>query len=156
MTSQTTYPSWGLMRDSGATTIWEMWEKDLPGHSLLHSSYLYPGAWYIDGIAGIKKVAEFAGYNKFEIRIPKLDESQIKWAKAEYNSNGGLIKAYWKKENGKTELNVTVPPNSNATVYFPKSGNNVFVNSEYAKEADEPCDKYHIYHIGSGSYQFKN
>lgn len=156
MTSQTTYPSWGLMRESGATTIWEMWEKDLPGHSLLHSSYLYPGAWYIDGIAGIKKFAEFAGYNKFEIRIPKLDESQIKWAKAEYNSNGGLIKAYWKKENCKTELNVTVPPNSNATVYFPKSGNKVFVNSEYAKEADEPCDKHHIYHIGSGKYQFKD
>src|SRR5690606_32760884 len=48
MTSKTAYPSWGYMKENGATTIWEMWEKDLPGHSLLHSSYLYPGAWYID------------------------------------------------------------------------------------------------------------
>ena len=55
MTSKTTYPSWGFMRENGATTIWEMWEKDLPGHSLLHSSYLYPGAWYIDGVAGIRR-----------------------------------------------------------------------------------------------------
>src|SRR5690606_9723070 len=45
MTSKRTYPSWGYMKDNDATTIWEMWEKDLPGHSLLHSSYLFPGAW---------------------------------------------------------------------------------------------------------------
>ena len=54
MTSQTTYPGWGFMRENGATTIWEMWENNLGGHSLLHSSYLYPGAWYIDGVAGIR------------------------------------------------------------------------------------------------------
>lgn len=55
MTSKVTYPSWGYMKANQATSLWEMWEKDLPGHSLLHSSYLYPGAWMIDGLAGIKK-----------------------------------------------------------------------------------------------------
>lgn len=56
MTSKVTYPSWGYMKANQATSLWEMWEKDLPGHSLLHSSYLYPGAWMIDGLAGIKKI----------------------------------------------------------------------------------------------------
>ncbi len=62
MTSQTTYPGWGYMKANDATTIWEMWEKDLPGHSLLHSSYLYPGAWYIDGMAGIRQDPASPGF----------------------------------------------------------------------------------------------
>src|SRR5690554_4173396 len=120
MTSRTTYPSWGLMRESGATTIWEMWEKDLPGHSLLHSSFLYPGAWYIDGVAGIKlgvgenhtKGADrSAGFREITVRVPKFNESDISWAKASFNSPVGLIKSHWQRKNGSLTLNVTVPPN---------------------------------------------
>src|SRR5690606_14513406 len=73
MVSQTAYPSWGYMKENGATTIWEMWEKDLPGHSLLHSSYLYPGAWYIDGLAGIKRDSAAPGFRRFIIRPPLPD-----------------------------------------------------------------------------------
>ncbi|MGV8093046.1 MAG: family 78 glycoside hydrolase catalytic domain [Mangrovibacterium sp.] len=97
MTSQTTYPSWGFMRDSGATTIWEMWEKDLPGHSLLHSSYLYPGAWYIDGVAGIRRDPGAPGFRKFGVRVPKLTETQISDAKASFDSPAGLIESSWKR-----------------------------------------------------------
>src|SRR5690606_9719189 len=81
MTSKKAYPSWGFMKDNDATTIWEMWEKDLPGHSLLHSSYLYPGAWYIDGVAGIKRDPDNPGFRRFIIRPPLLSESQISSAK---------------------------------------------------------------------------
>ena len=155
MTSQTNYPSWGLMKESGATTIWEMWEKDLPGHSLLHSSYLYPGAWYIDGVAGIKQDKNVPGYRNFVVRIPKLTESQVSWAKADFDSPAGLIKSYWKREGSSLQLNVTVPPNCIATVWFPNEGKEVSENSGLARQIGEQ-DGYLLYEVEAGSYQFKN
>ncbi|MDR1517507.1 MAG: glycoside hydrolase family 78 protein, partial [Dysgonamonadaceae bacterium] len=119
MTSQTTYPSWGFMRESGATTIWEMWEKDLPGHSLLHSSYLYPGAWYVDGLAGIRRDNRVAGFRKFIVRVPRLTETQLSWAKATYDSHAGKIELHWQREGAQVRLSVTVPPNCRAKVLFP-------------------------------------
>lgn len=156
MTSQTTYPSWGLMRESGATTIWEMWEKDLPGHSLLHSSYLYPGAWYIDGVAGIRRRDDSPGFRKFYIRVPAFSEEQISWAKADYNSPAGKIHSHWTRKNGKTTLSVTVPPNCEATVYFPNvSGRKINENSGFAKEIGKK-DGYVLFEIPSGKYVFEN
>lgn len=156
MTSQTTYPGWGFMKANDATTIWEMWEKDLPGHSLLHSSFLYPGAWYIDGVAGIRKDANHPGYRKFGLRIPKLTEDQLNWAVAEFNSPAGLIKSYWKKANGRTKFVVTVPPNCSATVYFPdEQGKVVKANTTLAKEVDKK-DGYVRFEIPAGRFQFVN
>lgn len=110
MTSKKTYPSWGYMKESGATTIWEMWEKDLPGHSLLHSSYLYPGAWYIEGVLGIKK--DLPGFTQFVVEPPTQNETDLKWARGSYNSPVGLIESNWNRENGKLKLSITVPINS--------------------------------------------
>jgi len=156
MTSQTTYPSWGFMRENGATTIWEMWEKDLPGHSLLHSSYLYPGAWYVDGVAGIRRDPEIPGFRKFIIRIPLLTETQISWAKAEFDSPAGLIKSHWERNNGKTELNVTVPPNCTATIYFPdENGKTVHEKTGLSKKIGKK-DGYLLFEVSAGNYQFTN
>ena len=154
MTSQTDYPSWGLMRESDATTIWEMWEKDLRGHSLLHSSYLYPGAWYIDGVAGIKQDYEVPGYRKFDVIIPKLSESQVSWAKADFDSPSGLIKSAWKRENGNLKVAVTVPPNTSATVWIhAKDGNNITEESGFSKKIGEQ-DGYQLYEVEAGNYKF--
>lgn len=156
MTSQTNYPGWGFMRDNDATTIWEMWEKDLPGHSLLHSSFLYPGAWYIDGVAGIRKDEHFPGYRKFNLRIPKLSGQQLSFAKAEFNSPAGLIKSYWKKSDGSTIFIVTVPPNCSATVFFPdEPGKAIRVSNNNVKQTGVK-DGYALFEISSGTYRFEN
>lgn len=156
MTSQTTYPGWGYMRDNGATTIWEMWEKDLPGHSLLHSSYLYPGAWYIDGIGGIRRDDRFPGYKHFKLRIPQIPSSKLSWATTDFDSPSGKIKSHWKKENGKITYQVTIPPNCIATIYFPDEGKKqIKVNSISAKKIGT-SDGYVIFEAPAGSYQFEN
>ncbi len=154
MTSQTTYPSWGYMRENGATTIWEMWEKDLPGHSLLHSSYLYPGAWYIDGVAGIRRDESIAGFRKFSVRIPKLTESQMTWAKASFDSPSGMIHSQWKREDGKTKLKVTVPPNCTATIYIPdENGREVKEPTGFAKLIGKK-EGYALFEVEAGRYEF--
>src|SRR5690606_23062429 len=112
MVSQTTYPSWGYMKANDATTIWEMWEKDLPGHSLLHSSYLYPGAWYIDGVAGIKRDPEYPGFKQFVIRPASPDATELTWANVSFESPVGTITSNWSRKGGQLQLELTVPPNS--------------------------------------------
>lgn len=156
MTSKTTYPSWGYMRENDATTIWETWEKDLSGHSLLHSSYLYPGAWYIDGVAGIKRDETIPGFRKFSIRIPRLTETQISWAKASFNSPSGMIRSKWKKENGLVKLYVTVPPNCLATIYFPyEEGREIKEPTGFAKKIGRK-DGYVLFEVMAGEYEFYN
>ena len=156
MTSQTTYPSWGYMRENDATTIWEMWEKDLPGHSLLHSSYLYPGAWYIDGVAGIRRDESVPGFRKFAIRVPKLTETQVSWAKASFDSPAGMIHSQWKRENESISLDVTVPPNTVAIIHFPnEGGRDITVNTDFAKKIGIK-DGYTLYEVSAGEYHFSN
>lgn len=156
MTSQTDYPGWGFMRENGATTIWEMWEKDLPGHSLLHSSFLYPGAWYIDGVAGIRCDAGFPGFRKFDVRVPKFHEKQISWANARFDSPAGLILSSWKREKEKLSLSLTVPPNCRATVWFPdESGKAVREGSGIARQIGKR-DGYILFEVPAGSYRFEN
>ena len=153
---QETFPSWLYPVKMGATTIWEMWEKDLAGHSLLHSSYLYPGAWYIDGVAGIKQDNEIPGYRKFIVRIPNLRESQMSWAKASFDSPAGLIKSHWQRKGDSVQLNVTIPPNSSATIWFPNiDDRKVNESSGLAKQIDEQ-DGYILFEVEAGNYEFLN
>ncbi len=112
MVSKTTYPSWGYMKANGATTIWEMWEKDLPGHSLLHSSYLYPGAWYVDGVAGIRRDPAVPGFRRFIVRPPASGATDIQWADTAYDSPVGPITSNWSRADGRLKLEITVPPNA--------------------------------------------
>ena len=141
MASQTDYPGWGHMRANGATSLWEMWEKDLPGHSLLHSSYLFAAPWYVDGIGGIKKDESKPGFQHFIVTVPNIPEKELSEAKTSFDSPAGFIKTSWKRREGSVSLTVTVPPNCSATVYLPSATN--------------PGD-HKIINVTSGTHEFKN
>ncbi|MDR6568042.1 family 78 glycoside hydrolase catalytic domain [Chitinophaga ginsengisegetis] len=157
MTSQTTYPGWGYMKANGATTIWEMWEKDLPGHSLLHSSYLYPGAWYINGVAGIRRDPQSEkGFRHFVIRPPLLTASQLSWAHASFASSAGEIKTAWQRTAGGITLQVTVPPNCTATVELPEAeGAQVKESSGHMKKKGTR-NGYTLFELPAGNYTLRS
>ena len=155
MTSQTDYPGWGLMRESGATTIWEMWEKDLPNHSLLHGSFLYPGAWYIDGVAGIRHDTDVPGFGRFVVRAPRLPEERIAWARGSYDSPVGTIRSSWKRLGTTFTHEVTVPANARATVWIPASEKEeVSELSGFAEPAGHRKG-YVLYDVPAGHYCFR-
>jgi alpha-L-rhamnosidase len=107
-------------------------------------------------VAGIRRDPEVPGFRKFIIRIPLLTETQISWAKAEFDSPAGLIKSHWERNNGKTELNVTVPPNCTATIYFPdENGKAVHEKTGLANKIGKK-DGYWLYEIPAGNYQLSN
>jgi alpha-L-rhamnosidase len=118
MATQTDYPSWGDMLRQGATTFWESWENN-PDLSYLHSSYLYLGSWFIEGLAGIKPDPAGAGFKHFVIKPAVLADRGLKKVSATYESLYGPIRSAWAVEGDQLRLEVTVPPNTTATCFMP-------------------------------------
>lgn len=152
MTSQEDYPGWGYMRANGATTIWEMWEKDLPGHSLLHSSYLYPGAWYVDGVAGIRRDPDAPGFQQFIVTIPHPDHTPLNWARATYNGPAGTISTAWERRDGRCTMQITVPPNCEATLCLPMSPGEELTITRGTPRRIESQGEYTRYRLQAGRY----
>jgi alpha-L-rhamnosidase len=153
MTSQTDYPGWGYMKANGATSLWEMWEKDLPGHSLLHSSYLFPGAWYIDGLGAIGRDPDQPAFSSFIVRPPAVDATQVSWAKASFDSPAGMIRTAWHRKDGSLYLEVTVPPGATAKVYFPSvTASGIKVSSSWARYVSTE-NGFSRYDLPAGKYE---
>jgi len=133
MVNKDTYPSWGLMRRNGATAITESWRMD---NSLCHSSYLYVGTWFIEGLAGIKTDPDRPGFQRFVLKPGLIDDPSMKWVKAHHDSLYGRIESGWRIDDDRVlTLNVTVPPNTTATLYLPTADDKTITEggSELAK-----------------------
>jgi hypothetical protein len=156
MASQKTYPGWGHMLDQGATTIWEQWDGQ---NSLLHSSFLSIGAWFIEGITGIRLDPAQPGYRHFVVRPGIVGD--LTWAKGEHESPYGRIATDWKLSDGWLTLSVDVPANTSATVFVPtrapfsvtESGQPAAQSSgvRFVKAGDGAA----VFGIGSGTYVFR-
>ncbi|TWT29367.1 Bacterial alpha-L-rhamnosidase [Posidoniimonas corsicana] len=119
MVDRSDYPSWGHMLEQGATTIWESWERRADsGHSMLHSSYLYVGAWPLHGLVGISPGPE-PGFAEFEIRPSKVLFDKLDWVTASYESEHGAIEFASKRTDDGHELSILVPPNTQARLVLP-------------------------------------
>ncbi|MDX9754813.1 MAG: family 78 glycoside hydrolase catalytic domain, partial [bacterium] len=159
MVSKDTYPSWGEMLSRGATTMWEDWEGR-PEHSLLHSSYLYVGTWFIEGLGGIKLHPDSAGFQNFLIQPGLFGENPVKKVESSYDSLYGLIRSDWTVENNQFTLNAVVPPNTTATIVIPVKAADAIQESGKALAigagitAIESKDGFVRIQVNSGRYQF--
>jgi len=129
MATKEDYPGWGDMLRKGATTLWEAWDGR---NSLLHSSYLHIGAWFMEGLAGIKPDPQHPGYKHFFLKPAVLKNYDLNWVKARFESPYGLIRSEWSRQNRTLHLKVSVPPNTTATCYLPTS------HPASVKEANRP------------------
>lgn len=116
MATREDFPGWGHMLRQGATTLWEAWDGR---NSRLHSSYLSIGAWFQEGLAGIRAEPEEPGFRRFSIRPHIPEDASLEWARALYESPYGQILSHWRRTDGSLTLEVTVPPNTTATVFVP-------------------------------------
>ena len=134
MAAKDDYPGWGNMLRQGATTFWESWEGD---NSLLHSSYLHLGLWFVEGLGGIRPDPEHGGFESFVIRpgIPQRGSPDLTWARAGYESLYGPITSRWSVHEKKLLMSVTVPPNSTATLLLPTK------DAAAIRESDRPVSE---------------
>ena len=134
---QTTFPSWLFSVKQGATTIWERWdgwtpEKGFqnPGmNSFNHYSLGSCGEWMFDSVAGIQVDPEQPGFK--HILIQPKPGGDLTHAEATFDSIHGKIVSKWKVEGGRFTLDVTIPPNTTATVELPTT------NAASVKEGGE-------------------
>ena len=120
---QDTFPSWLFSVKHGATTIWERWDgwtpekgfQDPGMNSFNHYSLGSCGEWMFSSLAGID--TDGPGFRKIMIR--PTPGNGITWVKAGYDSVSGKIAASWKTAGDTFSLDVTIPPNTTATVCIP-------------------------------------
>jgi alpha-L-rhamnosidase len=150
-----TYPSWGYMLSKGATTWWERWNGDTGDpamNSYNHYAFGSVVAWVYRSVLGIDTSLAEPGFRKIVVR-PQLD-SQMNFAKGEYNSIYGRISTEWTRSaTGKFQLKLTIPANTRAEVYLPAKAGVSVVEGQKNLQI-EPRDGFFPIEIGSGTYDF--
>ncbi len=116
MTNTKEYPGWGYMISNGATTSWESWT----GQSHIHDTLISIGAWFTEGLAGIRSDGKSPGFQHFVVKPSVVGD--LTYVKSKYHSIHGDIVSNWKIDNGNFILSVTVPPGTTATVFVPGDG----------------------------------
>ena len=110
--------------------------------------------WFYSGLAGIRQAEASVAYRDIVIRPEPV--GNIVSASASYQSPYGEIVSDWKKESGKFFLNIEIPVNSSANVYFPVGNlkklteNGTLFKAKIFKDSEGR----QVVRIGSGKYRF--
>ncbi|HRR80384.1 MAG TPA: family 78 glycoside hydrolase catalytic domain [Planctomycetota bacterium] len=121
------FPGWGFSIKHGATSIWERWDgwtpekgfQDPGMNSFAHYAFGAVYQWMVENIGGIRLVRSglIEGFPPFTIE--PQPGGTLTEARVGYRSIRGPIETHWKLARGKLVLDVTIPPNSSATVVIP-------------------------------------
>ncbi len=124
---QDTEPSWLVMVDRGATSIWEEWggidADGIPHASLNHYSKGAVITFLHQHTAGLQLLEP--GYRRF--RVAPRPGGGITWARASHRSPYGPIELRWEQHTDRFDLKLTVPPGTTADVELP-SGRTATLN----------------------------
>ncbi|SDB99632.1 family 78 glycoside hydrolase catalytic domain [Niabella drilacis] len=116
MNNRSDVPGYGYQLAHGATALTESWAA-LPSVSNNHFMLGHLMEWFYSGLCGIRQAEGSVGFRDIEIRPHPA--GTINNAKASYHSVRGMIKVDWKKEGSRLTVNVEIPANTRATIYFP-------------------------------------
>ena len=117
--------------EKGATTLYESWQTS---GSLNHIFFGDISHWFYKYLAGIQIDPENPGYKHFYINPNPVED--LKWVKAEQQSPYGKIISKWEIADRKFVLNVTVPPNTSATILLSKEYFEELIDSGNAEMQD--------------------
>ncbi|WP_339905822.1 alpha-L-rhamnosidase C-terminal domain-containing protein, partial [uncultured Cyclobacterium sp.] len=165
------YPSWGFEIKNGATTIWERWDsyvKDDPDkmsslnngmNSFSHYAFGSVFEWMFHNMAGIK--TEEVAYKSFTI-APEIPEKEINYVAASHQSIHGNISSSWKRVGEKLYMEVSIPVNTQATVFIPAKSELDITMDNQRLDQNEDLQKGHflegkqVLKLGSGTYRFES
>lgn len=160
----TTYPSYGFMLQSNATTIWESWFFSDNTFSHDHPMFGSVETFMMQALGGIQPHPEAKGFDR--VLIKPRPPTNLPSFGAEYNSIRGNIKVDWSWSNEqsvttgrKLNLNVVVPPNVIAEIHVPSTPEGIIVewstvSSSNVKIKSSDTSSTTIFTRGSGTYSF--
>jgi len=156
MNNRTDVPGYGYQLSKGATALIEIWNSF--AHSNNHLMLGHIMEWFYGGLAGISQTSESIAYKEIVIR-PEL-VGDLTEVNGNFLSPYGLIQSHWKLKANTFDIDITIPPNTNALVFLPASresaileGNkniNDIKSIHFLKWENDRA----VYKIGSGTYHF--
>ncbi|RKP54380.1 hydrolase [Cohnella endophytica] len=153
---QRTYPSWGYWLENGIQTLLEEWE--LKSRSQNHYMFGTIVEWFYKYLAGIQPITP--GYRSFTVKPHIL--GSLTQVSAEIETIYGRLLVSWQLfDDGNYSLEVTVPANSQATIFIPAKHLDVVTESGVAlrladdvKIVELDFVDYVICEVNSGNYRF--
>jgi alpha-L-rhamnosidase len=150
----------------GATTIWERWDgwteengfQDPGMNSFNHYAYGAIGTWMYENIVGIRTDPKNPGFKHFILK-PNLGGG-LSYANGDFRCPYGLIQSRWRFEEETFIWQVTVPPNTTATVHLPfEEGSRILegdhpVNESLGVKFIRQTHEWAVFRLQSGSYHF--
>jgi hypothetical protein len=151
--TQQDHPGWNTLITDGVMK--ETWNGGLVQMPSLGGSI---GQWFYKVAGGIRPDSAAPGFKKIIIRPALVGD--LAWVKCEYESNYGRVVSNWKREGGTVSMEVTIPPNTTATVYVPaQDATDVTESGRPIAEAqgvrfDRIENKAAVFAVESGVYRF--
>jgi alpha-L-rhamnosidase len=116
--TQTDYPSFiDAILNRGNTVMKEDWTG---GRVQMPSLQGPIGTWFFHSLAGIRRDPAAPGFKRVVIRPETAND--LTWVKAHHDTIYGRIVSEWRRERDHLTMNVTIPPNTTATVFVPTAG----------------------------------
>jgi len=154
ISTQTTYPGWGYMVEKGATTVWELWNGDTADPAMNSMNHVMQigdlAVWMYEYLAGIRPDAEKPGFR--HIHIKPYPVEGLSYVKATHRSLYGPISAAWNRTGRGLQMEVTIPPNTTATIWVPSTGK---VAEAGGLKPSRTESGFTVFETGSGTYRFK-
>jgi alpha-L-rhamnosidase len=161
--TQKTYPGWGYMVSQGATTIWELWNGDTADPAMNSGNHVMQigdlAVWMYEYLAGIRSDPAQPGFRHILIRPYPVGD--LSFVEASHRSSYGKIAVSWKRDAGSFSLDVTVPPNTTASVWLPSKDAGAVTESGVATRRAHGVkfvragDGGAWFEVESGTYRFE-
>jgi alpha-L-rhamnosidase len=116
MNSRSDVPGYGIQLAKGATALTESWAA-LPTVSNNHFMLGHLMEWLYSGVGGIRQAENSIAFNHIKIEPEVVGD--LTSADVRYNSPYGKISCRWEKTDQTFTLEVNIPVNTKATIYFP-------------------------------------
>jgi alpha-L-rhamnosidase len=157
--NQSEKPGYGYQIKNGGTSLAEKWDGSVG--SFGSQNHFMSGEiieWFYHDLAGIGQTENSAGFQDIVIKPAIVGDLTDVWAS--YDSVRGRIISHWKRENDRVTMEVTIPPNTTATIWVPAT-NAVVVTESGRLSVSSPGVTFlrsengaALYKVGSGHYRF--
>lgn len=156
MVTREEYPGWLHMLKQGATTVWEDWKGE---NSLNHPTLGCIGAWFFEGLGGLRPDPAQPGFKHFIIQPAVVGD--LLWVNCSHETVFGKISSRWNRQGDRLQLDIEVPANTTATIFVPtKEPASVLesgVPAEKSPGVKAVRNQNHtaVFEVASGRYAFE-
>jgi len=152
--TEMTYPGYGYLAGSGATSLPEYWDGPDGHGSQNHFMLGAIDAWLTGCLAGLGQRAESVAYRDLVIRpVVTGDLTEVT---AQTRTVRGVVRSHWHRTDDTFQLDVTIPPGPAAMVCVPLRTTHTQVTAPAAAQQAGAVQRYANYRVGPGDWSFRS